>query len=85
MSTIFDVAKEAGVSKSTVSRVLNHEAGVRENTRKAVEAAIRKLNYSPSYFARGIRTGRTRTIAMLVPEYTNVFIMNCSGVWRMWP
>lgn len=73
MSTIFDVAKEAGVSKSTVSRVLNHEAGVRENTRKAVEAAIRKLNYSPSYFARGIRTGRTRTIAMLVPEYTNVF------------
>lgn len=73
MITIFDVAKEAGVSKSTVSRVLNHESGVKESTRVAVEAAIRKLNYSPSYFAQGIRTGKTMTIAVMVPEYTNLF------------
>lgn len=73
MSTIFDVAKEAGVSKSTVSRVLNNEPGVKEATRVAVIRAIEKLDYSPSYFAQGIRTGRTKTIAMLVPEYTNVF------------
>ena len=73
MATIFDVAKEAGVSKSTVSRVINKDPKVKAQTRIAVEQAIRKLNYSPSYFAKGIRTGRTKTIAMLVPEYTNVF------------
>ena len=49
MSTIFDVAKAAGVSKSTVSRVLNGESGVKEATREAVERAIRELKYTPSY------------------------------------
>jgi DNA-binding LacI/PurR family transcriptional regulator len=73
MSTIYDVAKEAGVSKSTVSRVLNRESSVKEETRIKVEEAIHKLKYSPSYFAQGIRTGKTKTIAMIVPEYTNVF------------
>lgn len=73
MATIFDVAKEAGVSKSTVSRVISNTGSVKDETRIAVEAAIKKLQYSPSYFAQGIRTGKTRTIAMLVPEYTNIF------------
>ena len=73
MSTIFDVAKAAGVSKSTVSRVLNGESGVKEATREAVEKAIRELKYTPSYLAQGIRTGKTKTIAMVVPEYTNIF------------
>ena len=48
MVTIFDVAKEAGVSKSTVSRVINRDTKVKKETRDAVEAAIKKLNYSPS-------------------------------------
>lgn len=73
MVTIFDVAKEAHVSKSTVSRVVNKDPAVKAETRRAVEEAIRKLNYAPSYFAQGIRTGQTKTIAMLVPEYTNMF------------
>lgn len=73
MSTIFDVARAAGVSKSTVSRVLNGESGVKEETRIAVEKAIRDLKYTPSYLAQGIRTGKTKTIAMVVPEYTNIF------------
>ncbi|MCD7817563.1 MAG: LacI family transcriptional regulator, partial [Lachnospiraceae bacterium] len=73
MSTIFDVAKYAGVSKSTVSRVLNGEGNVKEETRISVEKAIRELNYTPSYLAQGIRTRKTRTIAMIVPEYTNIF------------
>ncbi|MCU6733878.1 LacI family DNA-binding transcriptional regulator [Diplocloster agilis] len=73
MATIFDVARRAGVSKSTVSRVLNHPDSVKEKTRTAIERAIRELNYTPSYFAQGIRTGKTKTIAMLVPEYSNMF------------
>jgi len=73
MTTIFDVAKEAHVSKSTVSRVVNKDPAVNSETRKAVEAAIKKLHYAPSYFAKGIRTGETKTIALLVPEYANMF------------
>lgn len=73
MATILDVAKEAGVSKSTVSRVINNEGTVKPATRQVVEAAIKKLGYSPSYFAQGMRTGLTKTIAMVVPEYTNPF------------
>jgi LacI family transcriptional regulator len=73
VSTIFDVAKMAGVSKSTVSRVLNESDLVKPAVKAAVMEAIKKLKYSPSYFAQGIRTGKTKTIAMLVPDYSNVF------------
>lgn len=70
---IIDVAREAGVSKSTVSRVLNKDKAVSDKSRRAVKEAIKKLNYTPSYFAQGIRTRRTKTVAMLVPEYSNYF------------
>lgn len=73
MVTIFDVAKEAGVSKSTVSRVINMDKRVKKETRDAVEAAIEKLNYSPSFMAQAIRTRKTHTIALVVPEYSNIF------------
>lgn len=73
MVTIFDVAKEAGVSKSTVSRVINRDTKVKQETRDVVEAAIKKLNYSPSYMAQAIRTRKTHTIALVVPEYSNIF------------
>ncbi len=73
MVTIFDVAKEAGVSKSTVSRVINRDPRVKKETREAVENAIRKLDYSPSYMAQAIRTRKTHTIALVVPEYSNIF------------
>ena len=67
MSTIFDVAKAAGVSKSTVSRVLNGESGVKEATREAVEKAIRDLKYTPSYLAQGIRTGTVSYTHLTLP------------------
>lgn len=73
MATIFDVARIAHVSKSTVSRVVNGDPRVKPETRQAVESAISELHYSPSYFAKGIRTGQTHTIALLVPEYNNMF------------
>jgi len=73
VSTILDVAKLAGVSRSTVSRVICGNGPVNFKTRIAVENAIKELNFTPSYFAQGIKTGKTRTIAMMVPDYSNVY------------
>jgi LacI family transcriptional regulator, repressor for deo operon, udp, cdd, tsx, nupC, and nupG len=73
MADIFDVAKKAGVSKSTVSRVINSSGPVDEVTRKRVKAAMKQLKYSPDFFARGMRLSRTKTIGIIIPEYTNPF------------
>ena len=73
MYSIIDVAKKAGVSKSTVSRVITNNGFVKEETRQAVEEAMKELNYTPSYFAQGIRTGKTKMIAFIHPDSTNVF------------
>lgn len=73
MKTIFDVAELAGVSKSTVSRVINGTGSIKESTRKKVEKAMAELNYSPSYLAQGIRTGKTKTIALVVCEASNLY------------
>jgi Transcriptional regulators len=70
--TIWDVAKLAGVSKSTVSRVMNN-GSTSEEARKAVFNAIEQLNYKPSCFAKNIRTQRSMTIAMMIPDASNLF------------
>lgn len=63
--TIADVAKEAGYSPMTVSRVINGEKNVREATRIAVQEAIAKLNYSPNLAARSLAGAEQIKIAML--------------------
>ena len=65
MSTIYDVAKEAGVSPKTVSRVLNGDAPVRAETVKVVKAAIEKLGYVPSSAARTMRSNRSGLIGLV--------------------
>gem|GEM_PF-607852 len=70
--TIWDVAKLAGVSKSTVSRVMNN-GPVSDEARKAVYDAIEELNYKPSCFAKNIRTQRSMTIALMIPDASNLF------------
>ena len=65
MTTIIDVAKAAGVSIKTVSRVMNNQANVREETRRRVHAAMQDLNYSPNEAARRMRSGRSSAIGML--------------------
>ena len=72
MSTIWDVAKLAGVSKSTVSRVMNNGSSS-EEARSAVLAAVKKLNYQPSCFAKNIRTQKSMTIALMIPDASNFF------------
>lgn len=65
MSTIVDVAKKAGVSIKTVSRVMNNQANVRDETRRRVLQAMEALSYSPSDAARQLRSGRSNSIGML--------------------
>ncbi|PKN91270.1 MAG: LacI family transcriptional regulator [Chloroflexi bacterium HGW-Chloroflexi-6] len=76
---IADVAREAGVSMMTVSRVVNNKEGVSLETRQAVEEVILKLNYRPNNFARGLATKRTGTLGLVVPDISNPFF---SGVAR---
>lgn len=73
MATISDVAKRAGVSPVTVSRVINNAANVSPATRENVRRAIEELGYVPSGVAQSLRSKRTRSLALLVPDITNVF------------
>lgn len=72
-ASIKDVAKEAGVSIATVSRVLNDVDVVNEETKKKVVDAIAKLDYRPNIVARSLKTQRTRTIGIVVPDISNQF------------
>ncbi len=71
--TIQDVAKAAGVSASTVSRALSAPEMVREQTRARVRAVAEKLGYRPNLAARGLITGRTTNLGVIVPDLTNPF------------
>ncbi|MED4130073.1 LacI family DNA-binding transcriptional regulator [Shouchella miscanthi] len=73
MSTIKDVATKAGVSRSTVSRVLNNHPYVDEKKRKAVQDAIKELGYTPNSSAQRLRGTETKTIAVLVSRIVNPF------------
>lgn len=67
------VAREAGVSPSTVSRVLNGTAQVSEAKRRAVEAAIAKLSFEPSPLAQGLAKGKTNTIGVITQAISSPF------------
>ncbi len=71
--TILDVADKAGVSKSTVSRVLRNSDDVSEETRARVLAAVAELHFQPNMLAGGLRTRRTFSIALIIPDIANPF------------
>jgi len=73
MSTISDVAKRAGVSAMTVSRVVNGTGHTSAQTRTRVESAIDELGYVPNALARQLRSKRTKTIALLVSDISNPY------------
>jgi len=72
--TIMDIAREVGVSYSTVSRVINDYPYVHPETREKVLAAIARLGYIANQQARSLAGGRSRVIGLLVPELGNTYI-----------
>jgi DNA-binding LacI/PurR family transcriptional regulator len=81
LTTIRDVAKQAGVGLGTVSRVLNDSPLVSEETRQHVLTVIEELNYRPNTIARRLSSGKTLTIAVVVPFFTRpAFSERLNGV-----
>lgn len=79
--TIKDVAKEAGVATSTVSRVLSNNPKISEETKVKVNEAIKKLNYKPNAIARSLANNKTKILGVVLPSeaddlLTNPFFIN---------
>lgn len=72
--TIKDVAKHAGVSFKTVSRVINGQKGVREEVRARVRAAVAELGYVVNYSARALAAGHSRTLGVVIPRITDPYV-----------
>ena len=72
-STIADVARLAAVSTSTVSAVINEAVPVSPKRRQRVLEAMNALDYQPDAIARGLKTGRTLVIGVVLPDITNAF------------
>lgn len=71
--TIADVARAAGVSAQTVSRVVNGKGEISPETRQIVTEVIERLGYRPSAIARSLATNRTWTLGLLIPDIANPF------------
>jgi LacI family transcriptional regulator len=76
--TIKDIARYAGVSPATVSRVLNDSGYVGEETRRRVEEAIVELGYRPDARARGLRGIPSKLVALIIPDILNVYYTGVS-------
>ena len=77
MPTIIELAKHAGVSKTTISRYLNGEAKghISPETQKRIKQAIEELNYRPNDLARGLKKKQTNVIGVITNDLTNVFFL----------
>jgi LacI family transcriptional regulator len=71
--TMSDVAREAGVSLMTVSRVVNNKGEISPETRERIQEVIEKLGYRPSGIARSLAAGQTYTIGLVVPDIANPY------------
>ncbi|MGQ9473047.1 MAG: LacI family DNA-binding transcriptional regulator [Candidatus Caldatribacteriaceae bacterium] len=76
MTTIYDIAREVGVSPATVSRALSGGNRVKEETKRKIIAVAEKLDYTPNYLARGLKKKKTDTIALIISDVTNPFFTN---------
>ena len=84
MATIAEVAKKAGVSVATVSRVLNNSISVKSDTADRVKQAIEELDYVPNLSARNLRRNESRIVLILAPNFTNPYYAHIlSGISDM--
>ena len=79
MTTMRDVARVAGVSAKTVSRVFNEDPHVTEATRERVRWAMQKLNYVPNLLARSFRAGADAAVGLAVPDIADPFFAAMTG------
>jgi len=75
LTTIAEVAREAGVGVGTVSRVINGSGAVSESTRRRVLDAVSRLGFTPNAAARALSTGRTNRIAVVAPFVTSASVV----------
>ena len=73
MITIKDVAKEANISVTTVSRVLNNRGYISEETKEKVYAAMKRINYQPNEVARSLSKQSSNTIGVIVPHVSHPY------------
>lgn len=73
MTTIREVAERAGVSLTTVSHVINNTRFVSEEKKLRVQEAMQELNYRPNALARSLRSGKTHTLGLILPDSSNPF------------
>ena len=73
MHTIRDVARLAGVSVATTSKVLNKKGSVSPKLTQRVLSAMQALDYHPDQVARSLKAGQTQTIGIVIPDITNPF------------
>ncbi|MBI3990673.1 MAG: LacI family DNA-binding transcriptional regulator, partial [Candidatus Omnitrophica bacterium] len=71
--SINDVARLAGVSITTVSRVINKLPTVKEKNRIRVQEAVKQLKFQPSIFAQRLATGKSNVVALVIPRYEGIF------------
>jgi DNA-binding LacI/PurR family transcriptional regulator len=80
-ATIIDIARRLGISPSTVSRALNDHPDIRRETKERVRKIARELRYSPNPIAQSLKTSRTTTIGVIVPEIKHDFFSSAiSGI-----
>lgn len=80
-ATIYDIARAAGVSASTVSRVINKKPGIKQATRELVEGYLEQFNYSPNEAARGLVNQASRMVGILISDIRTTH--HTDGVYYM--
>lgn len=78
--TVFDIAKKAGVSQSTVSKVLNNYSQIKESTRDKVLQAIKELEFTPDLVARSMATNKSQTVGLILGDIANPFYSETAKV-----
>ena len=72
-STLKYIAKELGISASTVSRAVNGKSGVKNSTKERILEAVKKYSYTPNEVARSLQKSSTETIAVVLPDISETF------------